>query len=412
MKRVLLIVTLTLCWKQASAQILYVPSDSYSSIQSAINDANHSDTIIVSTGRYYENLNFNGKNIKLQSLEPNDWDIIEQTIIDGNNLDTVVLFESGEDTNCVLTGFTITGGQASSDYGGGIRIRNYSGPTIRKNLVTYNTAKKGAGICLYHSFSRVLDNRIFNNTGTAFGQGGGIMVIDCFEDSNAIIANNIIAGNSTMYGGGIRIQNSTAVIANNVIAYNRAEWEGIGIYAEGDTIENCIIWGNINSSIFGQGSAIYQCTATYSCIDDNVAGVGNISVDPNFVNPGYWDDANTPSDLSDDFFVYGNHHVPPNSPCIDAGDTNSIPESVDTDIDGEERIFAASVDIGADEVVTNPLDLNNDGIVNYLELALLIAEWLQSGGELQTDFYEDDFIDSADYAELAAQWLWTGGWYE
>jgi len=274
------------------------------------------------------------------------------------------------------------------------------------------SAKKGAGICLYHSFSRILGNQIVNNFGTEFGQGGGMMIIDCLEDPNAIIANNIIVGNSTLYGGGIRVQNSTAVIANNVIAYNRGSWEGIGIYAEGDTIENCIVWGNINIGSSGQGSAIYQCTATYSCIDDEVTGEGNISDYPNFVNPGYWDDANTPGDLSDDFFVYGNYHIPPNSPCVDAGDSNSIPASLDTDIDGEERVFAGTVDIGADEVVTNPIDLNNDGTVDYLELVILTEEWLQDDGELQTDFHIDDFVDLADYAELAAEWLWKGGWYE
>ena len=75
-------------------------------------------------------------------------------------------------------------------------------------------------------------------------------------------------------------------------------------------------------------------------------------------------------------------------------------------------IFNDTVDIGADEVVTNPVDLNDNGIVDYFELAVLTDEWLQSGGELQTDFYEDGFIDFADYALFAEQWLWTGGWYE
>jgi len=31
------------------------------------------------------------------------------------------------------------------------------------------------------------------------------------------------------------------------------------------------------------------------------------------------------------------------------------------DLDGEQRVFADIVDMGADEVVTDPVDLNNDG---------------------------------------------------
>jgi hypothetical protein len=65
--------------------------------------------------------------------------------------------------------------------------------------------------------------------------------------------------------------------------------------------------------------------------------------------------------------------------------------------------------MGADEVITNPIDLNNDGAVDYLEMGVLAGQWLRSG-ELEADFHKDGFIDSFDYAELAAQWLWKGAW--
>jgi hypothetical protein len=156
----------------------------------------------------------------------------------------------------------------------------------------------------------------------------------------------------------------------------------------------------------GQGQACIDASCTLHW------GDGNIDLDPNFVDAGYWDDANTPADPNDDFFVTGNCHIPPNSPCVDSGDNSSLPPVSTLDIDGEERIFNDIVDIGADEVVTNPVDLNNDGIVDYLELVVLTTEWLQSGSELQADFYEDDFIDFADFAILAEQWLWTAAWHQ
>jgi hypothetical protein len=141
-------------------------------------------------------------------------------------------------------------------------------------------------------------------------------------------------------------------------------------------------------------------------------GDGNIDLDPNFVDPGYWDDANTPGDANDDFFVLGNYHIPPNSPCVDSGDNSSVPSVSTTDIDGEQRIFNDTVDIGADEVVTNLADFNTDGIVDYFDIKVMTDEWLSSGSELQADFYEDDFIDFADYAVFAEQWLWTAAWHQ
>jgi hypothetical protein len=413
MKKTLIAISLLLC-SRIWADTLYVDGVAYSKIQSAINDANEGDVVIVSPGVYYENISFNGKNITVTSTDPNNWDIIEQTVIDGNNLDSVVIFELGEDANCVLAGFTITNGIANSlEFGGGIRVRFYldsnsvmhpAGPTIRNNLITYNMAEKGAGISLYHSTARVLNNRIVNNYTTEFGQGGGMMIVDCQEEPNAIIANNVIVGNSALYGGGIRIVHSDVQTTNNLIAYNRGTWAGMGIYGTGEAVVNCILWGN--------GDDLYQCSATYCCIEDADAGEGNIADEPNFVNAGYWDDANTPGEPSDDFFVFGNYHLLPGSACIDAGDNNSVPEILIIDMDGEERIFSQAVDIGPDEVLTNPADFNADGIVDYFDADVLFNEWLTGGGGLQSDLHQDNFIDLADYAELAYQWLWEAGWHK
>jgi len=388
-------------------------SGQYESIQQAINDANDLDTIIVTEGRYLENIDFKGKAITLRNADPNDWDVVEKTIIDGNNSvnnqGTVVTFVSGEDANSVLAGFTITGGyrdlnDPQGGYGGGIKSHNYSGPTILCNIITGNYALEGAGVSLYHSSSLVRNNIFRHNKGTQYSLGGAMCIIDCEAPT---IVNNLVVGNEAFAGGGIMLIHSNATITNNTIAFNRST-NAAGVYIESfdDTIANCIIWND--------GDDIYQsagCSEVrYSCIEDGDAGEGNISDDPNFADPGYWDDSNTPGNQEDDFFVFGNYHIPPNSPCVNSGDNSFVPGVSTTDIDGEQRIFNDTVDMGADEVVTNPIDLNNDGIVDYRELAVLTGEWLQSS-ELQTDFYNDDFIDFADYAILAEQWLWKGDWY-
>jgi len=138
-------------------------------------------------------------------------------------------------------------------------------------------------------------------------------------------------------------------------------------------------------------------------------GAGNIDIDPCFVDPGHWD-INNPEDPNDDFFVPGNYHLLPDSPCVDIGDDIPIPSFLTTDIDGEERIFNGTVDMGADEMVTNPFDLNNDGLIDYYELDVLIDEWLRTSPGLQTDFNSDGIVNFIDFAELAEYWLWTAGW--
>jgi hypothetical protein len=99
----------------------------------------------VADGTYYENINFTGKAITVASHFINDGDTshITNTIIDGSQPShpdsaTVVRFVSGEDTNSVICGFTITGGTGiattNARVSGGIGIYQ-SGAQINNNII-------------------------------------------------------------------------------------------------------------------------------------------------------------------------------------------------------------------------------------------------------------------------------------
>ncbi len=448
----------------------------YSAIQQAIDDSNDKDTIIAGRSRYLETINFGTKNLILSSSDPNNQQAVEKTIIDANNKDTAVVIAGGQDANTIFRGFTVTGGDAQDDLGGGISC--YASPRIKQNIIQNNNAYiAGGGLYFYNCSPSVTNNRITNNSsylgGAAFCDvnsevtltnnqitdnfallaGGGI----CYDYSagRTWIINNEIIANNAMIGGGLAIQSNAnninvygnlfcgnyasdsggAIltlhgepnIINNSIVNNRST-TGSGIYIEDNNspliVNNIIAFNQLGHGIYCSGSEPYpidiNSNDVYGNELGNYGGVlgdqtgtnGNISVDPNLVNIGFWDDPNTPADINDDVFISGNYHLFPISACIDAADSNFLPSQLQTDIDGEERTFDGRLDIGADEVVFSAIDLNRDGIVNYYELTILTGEWLQSGPELQSDFYDDDFIDFLDFAELANQWFATPLWYQ
>jgi len=144
----------------------------YQTIQAALCESDNGDEIVAYPGLYEENIRFQGRIVVLRSTDPSDPNVVANTIIDGNQAGCVVTFSGTEDQSCVLSGFTICNGigTETSDIGGVFRV--------------------GGGIC----------------GGTANTR------------THATIQNNLIAGNSADYGGGLAYCDGT--IRNNVIRGN------------------------------------------------------------------------------------------------------------------------------------------------------------------------------------------------
>ncbi|MHC4500037.1 MAG: right-handed parallel beta-helix repeat-containing protein, partial [Planctomycetota bacterium] len=233
-------------------------------------------------------------------------------------------------TNCNISG-------NSAEYsGGGICFREGS-PTITNCTISSNKGDRGGGIYCVGGNPTITNCNIAGNEAKSdwrsHAYGGGIYC----RDSSPTITNCNIIGNeagtdrgSYDYGGGIYCDGGSPTITNCTISGNTGDDGGGGIYCGGSNpiITNCILWDNLPQQI--TGSAL----VTYSNIEAGWEGQGNIDVDPYFAFPN-------------------DYHIMPDSPCIDAGDPNYIPEPNETDLDGQPRIIGGRVDMGAYEYYPN-----------------------------------------------------------
>ena len=176
-------------------------------IQEGINASADSDTVLVHPDTYYENINFNGKNITLTSLEliTGDESYISTTVIDGNQQGSCVHMIN-EENGAVLRGFSITNGSGTILYGdirrlgGGIVIYtpiNTTSPNVSIiNCRIYNnSAVAGGGMRIQRSIVELSGVSIYNNQAIS---GGGISVlyesIVTFDSDNLCNLYNNFAG--------------------------------------------------------------------------------------------------------------------------------------------------------------------------------------------------------------------------
>lgn len=290
----------------------------YDYFRYAIMEAEPGDLIIAGPGIYNEDVNFEGKNLTLSSVDPNDPAIVAATIISGSK--QAVTFSSGEGLNCTLSGFII------SDANTGIYCSG-SSPFISKCCIIEN---KGAGIGLHNGSNPIISHcKIIYNTGTGiemYEKQSELLVTYTYPTiTNCVISENNRHGIS----GGIPTITNCTIAANNFH----------GIFKGIPTVTNSIIYFNNHDADFIQIDC-NSATISYSDIQNNWPGEDNFNEDPFFVAIGYWDTNNTPDDPNDSVWHVGDYHLqsqagrwdpnsktwisdPVTSPCIDAGNPHS-----------------------------------------------------------------------------------------
>ena len=213
---------------------------------------------------------------------------------------------------------------------------------------------------------------------------GDITYFNCEFIANSVVDLDPAVG---VGGRGGAIMNRIDVncnLYNCTIAFNTAEEIGGGIMnglRSTLVIANSIIWGNLDDGIDPMTSQIADemstASANQSCIQvipAFVTGSGNITIDPDFVDP-----------IGPDTIVGTgdeNLRLLATSLCLDGGD-NSFLSCIETDLDGLDRFVddpvadsgigaAPLVDMGAYERGAGPV-LVNDCFANGLEDTCEIA---------------------------------------
>ena len=301
----------------------YTTKVSYDTIQEAIDAAVGTEAIFVCPGIYYEDIEFNNKNITVRSANPLDAAIVATTIIQGSGSDSVVKFVGGDTS--VLAGFTIQNGSGNIGKGGGIYV-NESSPTIIDNIITGNSAGEGGGIYMNESSPTINGNTISGNTATY--SGGGIFV---YSNSGPIIQNNAITSNTgNSLGGGMTVDGCSATITSNTIIGNTTSGDGGGIhisYSSSSAISDNTIIGNTASDYGGGIHVAFNSPGiTGNIISNNTAidsGGGIYIYDSDSIMSGNTITGNTTDSAGGGIYITENSSPDINSNSIKFNDAPS-----------------------------------------------------------------------------------------
>ena len=351
------------------ADTLRVPSQ-YPNIQAAIDAAIPGDTVLVADGVYMRtgnvNINLRGKAITVRSENGPAACIIDgqhagvrafvfttleprATIVEGFTLNR---FNAGEGGGMLIQGSspTIRGCVFTqcwgSIYGGAVAVKASGNPLIVNCEMRQCLAGAGGGILVDNARAEVVGCLIEGNRVDLFG-GGGVYVIN---NSNVTIDATILRANAAFnfagYGGGLHMNNSTVTIISSLIEANTATDFGGGVSTAGTAFLNILNTTIVGNSAVAGGGAGWAGTnalirmgnsilasnfppdlagttadVQYTLSELFITGLGNITGDPLFVNPGG-----------------GDYSLSHGSPAIDAGNNHILPSGTLVDLAGQPRL--------------------------------------------------------------------------
>lgn len=381
----------------------------FATIQEALNAAQSGDTLILNPGIYTGpgnyNINPGGLLLTIQSTNPEDFDVISETIIDPNFSGHAFIFQNNEDPNFLLYGLTFrntwTDQEDDPPHGSAV-FCSESSPTIRFCVFQNCDADGGWGGAFYGQFSRSrFEHCLFFGNKARYG---GALAVNL--ESQIHIDHCTIAGNQAFFNGGglLCAFDSSVTINHSLVFFNRLE-----------------ITENKGHQISVRNSS---CTASYSCISDEPNDLevysdalllyesGIIHTDPAFV---FYEPAAPPAQM--DFHLksrYGRWdrfsrfwtEDSITSACIDAGDPNSPAWTAELWPNGKRVNIGFYGGTDQASMFGNPADFNLSGKVDLSDFSELAETWLNDSFLDIHDLNRDSRIDLLDFELFSRHWLW------
>ncbi len=253
----------------------------FDAIQEGIDAAANGDTVLVLDGTYTgesnRNLDFAARAIALRSENgPGN------CVIDCEALERGFHFHSGEGSNSIVEGLTITNGYVDSDslgggYGGGVYCSNNSDPTLTNCLISDNSAYYCGGGIRCDGSSPTLTNCAISGNSANYGAG-----VHCNDNSSPTLTNCTISGNSAAWrGGGVYCDDSGPTLTDCTINGNAADYSGggVGCWNNSDpTLTNCTISENSADDGGGVYCLSYSDPTLTSCAISENSAVGGSGV--------------------------------------------------------------------------------------------------------------------------------------
>jgi predicted outer membrane repeat protein len=289
----------------------------YPTVQSAVDDSNNGDVVIISPGIYRgsgnREIDLRGRAITVRSARPDDLAVVDSTIIDCELAGRAFVCCTGEDARSVIAGLTITNGHAF--LGAALYCYNRSNPKIVNCVMSGNSATLGEAVACGSDSNPTIENcEIVNNSASV--AGGAVYA----GAASPKVINCLVAGNIAVLGGAVNCAVSNTVVHSCTFSANSAS-SGGGLYCSNTsnlTVQNCIFWQNSATKapqilVSKSGDASWL-TISYT---DVQGGAGAAVVEEGCIlnwGPGNFDAA--PMFVSGPL---GDFYLDPASPCVNAG---------------------------------------------------------------------------------------------